>query len=177
MVPFSIGAPHLGQFMWMGSLLVKTKTPLSHQRDKGVNLCGTTLLAGKDSDPATQVCPVTGAGRRGLLLVQPSAPRGSSPRPPVRLAPNGGSLCVLEAGTWPFLRILAIYSPILSASLRLVKNFYCQFCAPGAYWPLAEGRAGQCAAPAVLGCALGSGIPPPLRGTPLCQGGRFRAGG
>ena len=91
------------------------------------------------SDPATQVCPVTGAGRRGLLLFQPSAPRGSSPRPPVRLAPNGGSLCVLEAGTWPFLRILAIYSPILSASLRLVKNFYCQFCAPGAYWPLAEG--------------------------------------
>ena len=95
------------------------------------------------SDPATQVCPVTGAGRRGLLLFQPSAPRGSSPRPPVRLAPNGGSLCVLEAGTRPFLRILAIYSPILSASLRLVKNFYCQFSTPGAYWPLAEGTAGE----------------------------------
>ena len=95
------------------------------------------------SDPATQVCPVTGAGRRGLLLFQPSAPRGSSPRPPVRLAPNGGSLCVLEAGTWPFLRILTIYSPILSASLRLVKNFYCQFCAPGAYWLWQRGRAGE----------------------------------
>ena len=94
------------------------------------------------SDPATQVCPVTGAGRRGLLLVQPSAPRGSSPRPPVRLAPNGGSLCVLEAGTWPFLRILAIYSPILSASLRLVKNFYCQFSTPGAYWLWQRGRTG-----------------------------------
>ena len=94
------------------------------------------------SDPATQVCPVTGAGRRGLLLFQPSAPRGSSPRPPVRLAPNGGSLCVLEAGTWPFLRILAIYSPILSASLRLVKNFYCQFSSPGAYWPWRRGRTG-----------------------------------
>ena len=97
------------------------------------------FLPERRSDPATQVCPVTGAGRRGLLLFQPSAPRGSSPRPPVRLAPNGGSLCVLEAGTWPFLRILAIYSPILSASLRLVKNFYCQFSSPGAYWPLAEG--------------------------------------
>ena len=94
------------------------------------------------NDPATQVCPVTGAGRRGLLLVQPSAPRGSSPRPPVRLAPNGGSLCVLEAGTWPFLRILAIYSPILSASLRLVKNFYCQFSSPGAYWLWQRGRTG-----------------------------------
>ena len=101
----------------------------------------------KDSAPATQVCPVTGAGRRGLLLFQPSAPRGSSPRPPVRLAPNGGSLRVSEAGTWPFLRILAIYSPILSASLRLVKNFYCQFCAPGAYWPLAEGAGGPVCRP------------------------------
>lgn len=46
---------------------------------------------------------------------------------PVRLAPNGGSLCVLEAGTRPFLRILAIYSSILSASLRLVKNFIANF--------------------------------------------------
>ena len=97
--------------------------------------------------PAAQVCPVTGAGRRGLLLFQPSAPRGSSPRPPVRLAPNGGSLCVLEAGTRPFLRILAIYSPILSASLRLVKNFYCQFCVPGAYWPLVEGAGGPVCRP------------------------------
>ena len=101
----------------------------------------------RQRNPATQVCPVTGAGRRGLLLVQPSAPRGSSPSPPVRLAPNGGSLCVLEAGTRPFLRILAIYSPILSASLRLVKNFYCQFCAPGAYWPLAEGAGGPVCRP------------------------------
>ena len=95
------------------------------------------------SDPATQVCPVTGAGRRGLLLVQPSAPRGSSPRPPVRLAPNGGSLCVLEAGTWPFLRILAIYSPILSASLRLVKNFIANFVRLGHTGLWQRGRAGE----------------------------------
>ena len=110
------------------------------------------------------------------MLFQPSAPRGSSPRPPVRLAPNGGSLCVLEAGTWPFLRILAIYSPILSASLRLVKNFYCQFCAPGAYWPWQRGRAGEDTRPYenTGSCpvnAVGAG-PRPARPGTKCGSGR-----
>ena len=112
MVPDSMGFPHLGQFMWMSSLLMKTKTPLSHQRDKGVNLCGTTLLAGPIR-PATQVLPGNGGGRRGLLSVQPSAPRGCRPSPPVRLAPNGGSLRVSEAGTCPFPRGLALCAPYL----------------------------------------------------------------
>ena len=128
------------------------------------------------SDPATQVCPVTGAGRRGLLLVQPSAPRGSSPRPPVRLAPNGGSLCVLEAGTWPFLRILAIYSPILSASLRLVKNFIANFVRLGHTGLWQRGRAGEDTRPYenTGSCpvnAVGAG-PRPARPGTKCGSGR-----
>ena len=32
---------------------------------------------------------------------------------PVRLAPNGGSLCVLEAGTRPVLRIMTLFAQYL----------------------------------------------------------------
>ena len=130
----------------------------------------------RQRNPATQVCPVTGAGRRGLLLVQPSAPRGSSPRPPVRLAPNGGSLCVLEAGTRPFLRILAIYSPILSASLRLVKNFIANFVRLGHTGLWRKGRAGEDTRPYenTGSCpvnAVGAG-PRPARPGTKCGSGR-----
>ena len=46
---------------------------------------------------------------------------------PVRLAPNGGSLCVSEAGTLPFLRMITIYPYILSTLLRDVKDFVKNF--------------------------------------------------
>ena len=85
MVPFSIGAPHLGQFMWMGSLLVKTKTPLSHQRDKGVNLCGTTLLAGKAQRSGHSGMPGNGGGPEGPTAVSALCSKGifpASSRPP-----------------------------------------------------------------------------------------------
>ena len=85
MVPFSIGAPHLGQFMWMGSLLVKTKTPLSHQRDKGVNLCGTTLLAGKAQRSGHSGMPGNGGGPEGPTACSALCSKGIFPvssRPP-----------------------------------------------------------------------------------------------
>ena len=81
----------------------KTKKPLSQQRDKGNILCGTTLLAGQ-TRPATQVLPGNGGVRRGLLKFSPLL-QGDVPRLlPSALHPNGGSLCVSEAGTSPFPR-------------------------------------------------------------------------
>ena len=118
-----MGFPHLGQFMLSSLPIMKTKTPLSLQRDKGVNLCGTTLLAGGHKTPAAQACPVTGASGGAYCFFRPSAPRGSSPRPPDRLAPNGGSLCVLEAGTLPFPRKITICFLIISSFPGVVKTF------------------------------------------------------
>lgn len=81
----------------------KTKKPLSQQRDKGNILCGTTLLAGQ-TRPATQVLPGNGGVRRGLLKFSPLL-QGDVPRLlPSALHLNGGSLCVSEAGTFPFPR-------------------------------------------------------------------------
>ena len=77
--------------------------PLSQQRDKGNILCGTTLLAGQ-TRPATQVLPGNGGVRRGLLKFSPLL-QGDVPRLlPSALHLNGGSLCVSEAGTFPFPR-------------------------------------------------------------------------
>ena len=96
------------------SCFSQNKTPLSQQRDKGDEkpLRYHSFCRGADT-PAAQDCPVTGADRRGLLRVQPSAPRGCRPSPPVRLAPNGGSLCVSEAGTCPYPRMFTLFVPYL----------------------------------------------------------------
>ena len=80
-----MGFPHLGQFMWMSFLLVKTKTPLSHQRDKGVNLCGTTLLAGKAQRSGHSGMPGNGGGPEGPTAVSALCSKGifpASSRPP-----------------------------------------------------------------------------------------------
>ena len=71
--------------MWMSSLLVKTKTPLSHQRDKGVNLCGTTLLAGKAQRSGHSGMPGNGGGPEGPTAVSALCSKGifpASSRPP-----------------------------------------------------------------------------------------------
>ena len=69
----------------MSSLLVKTKTPLSHQRDKGVNLCGTTLLAGKAQRSGHSGMPGNGGGPEGPTAVSALCSKGifpASSRPP-----------------------------------------------------------------------------------------------
>ena len=69
----------------MSSLLVKTKTPLSHQRDKGVNLCGTTLLAGKAQRSGHSGMPGNGGGPEGPTAGSALCSKGifpASSRPP-----------------------------------------------------------------------------------------------
>ena len=69
----------------MSSLLMKTKTPLSHQRDKGVNLCGTTLLAGKAQRSGHSGMPGNGGGPEGPTAVSALCSKGifpASSRPP-----------------------------------------------------------------------------------------------
>ena len=129
--------------MWMSSLLVKTKTPLSHQRDKGVNLCGTTLLAGKAQRSGHSGMPGNGGGPEGLTAVSALCSKGifpASSRPPctkrrlsVRL---GGGYSAFSAHSCDILSYLIRFP-------AACQEFYCQFCAPGAYWPLAEGTAGE----------------------------------
>ena len=64
---------------------MKTKTPLSHQRDKGVNLCGTTLLAGKAQRSGHSGMPGNGGGPEGPTAVSALCSKGifpASSRPP-----------------------------------------------------------------------------------------------
>ena len=137
-----MGFPHLGQFMWMSSLLMKTKTPLSRQRDKGVNLCGTTLLAGKAQRSGHSGMPGNGGGPEGPTAVSALCSKGifpASSRPPC----TKRRLSVRLGGG--YLAFSAHSCDILSYLIRFpaaCQEFYCQFCAPGAYWPLAEGTGG-----------------------------------
>ena len=138
-----MGFPHLGQFMWMSSLLMKTKTPLSHQRDKGANLCGTTLLAGKAQRSGHSGMPGNGGGPEGPTAVSALCSKGifpASSRPPctkrrlsVRL---GGGYSAFSAHSCDILSYLIRFP-------AACQEFYCQFCAPGAYWPWQRGRAGE----------------------------------
>ena len=137
-----MGFPHLGQFMWMSFLLVKTKTPLSHQRDKGVNLCGTTLLAGKAQRSGHSGMPGNGGGPEGPTAVSALCSKGifpASSRPPctkrrlsVRL---GGGYSAFSAHSCDILSYLIRFP-------AACQEFYCQFCAPGAYWLWRRGRTG-----------------------------------
>ena len=64
---------------------MKTKTPLSHQRDKGVNLCGTTLLAGKAQRSGHSGMPGNGGGPEGPTAGSALCSKGifpASSRPP-----------------------------------------------------------------------------------------------
>ena len=64
---------------------MKTKTPLSHQRDKGVNLCGTTLLAGKAQRSGHSGMPGNGGGPEGPTACSALCSKGifpASSRPP-----------------------------------------------------------------------------------------------
>ena len=138
-----MGFPHLGQFMWISSLLMKTKTPLSHQRDKGVNLCGTTLLAGKAQRSGHSGMPGNGGGPEGLTAVSALCSKGifpASSRPPC----TKRRLSVRLGGG--YLAFSAHSCDILSYLIRFpaaCQEFYCQFCAPGAYWLWRRGRAGE----------------------------------
>ena len=151
---------------------MKTKTPLSHQRDKGVNLCGTTLLAGKAQRSGHSGMPGNGGGPEGPTACSALCSKGIFPvssRPPctkrrlsVRL---GGGYSAFSAHSCDILSYLIRFP-------AACQEFYCQFCTPGAYWLWQRGRAGH---GGMAGCSLGNGIPPPLRGTPFDKGG-FRAG-
>ena len=138
-----MGFPHLGQFMWMSPLLVKTKTPLSHQRDKGVNLCGTTLLAGKAQRSGHSGMPGNGGGPEGPTAVSALCSKGifpASSRPPC----TKRRLSVRLGGG--YLAFSAHSCDILSYLIRFpaaCQEFYCQFCAPGAYWLWRRGRTGE----------------------------------
>ncbi len=57
----------------------KIKTPLSPQRDKGANLCGTTLFAGAKRSGHSGL-PGNGGVRKGLLSFSPLL-QGDLPRP------------------------------------------------------------------------------------------------
>ena len=118
---------------------MKTKTPLSHQRDKGANLCGTTLLAGKAQRSGHSGMPGNGGGPEGPTAVSALCSKGifpASSRPPctkrrlsVRL---GGGYLAFSAHSYDIPSYLIRFP-------AACQEFYCQFCAPGAYWPLAEG--------------------------------------
>ena len=127
----------------MSSLLVKTKTPLSHQRDKGVNLCGTTLLAAKAQRSGHSGMPGNGGGPEGPTAVSALCSKGifpASSRPPctkrrlsVRL---GGGYSAFSAHSCDILSYLIRFP-------AACQEFYCQFCAPGAYWLWRRGRTGE----------------------------------
>ena len=160
----------------MSSLLVKTKTPLSHQRDKGVNLCGTTLLAGKAQRSGHSGMPGNGGGPEGPTAVSALCSKGifpASSRPPctkrrlsVRL---GGGYSAFSAHSCDILSYLIRFP-------AACQEFYCQFCAPGAYWLWRRGRTGEDTRPYenTGSCpvnAVGAG-PRPARPGTKCGSGR-----
>ena len=101
---------------------MKIKTPLSHQRDKGVNLWG----GPEGPTAASALCS------KGIFPAS-SRPPCTKRRLSVRL---GGGYLAFSAHSCDIPSYLIRFP-------AACQEFYCQFCAPGAYWPWRRGRAGE----------------------------------
>ena len=175
--------------MWMSSLLVKTKTPLSHQRDKGANLCGTTLLAGKAQRSGHSGMPGNGGGPEGPTAVSALCSKGifpASSRPPctkrrlsVRL---GGGYLAFSAHSCDILSYLIRFPaacqefllPIFLAwgILALAEGTGGLRARQGALWEMESPR--RFAAPPLTKGAFGRVWDPPLRKYRKLSGKRRR---
>ena len=174
---------------------MKTKTPLSRQRDKGVNLCGTTLLAGKAQRSGHSGMPGNGGGPEGPTACSALCSKGifpASSRPPctkrrlsVRL---GGGYLAFSAHSCDILSYLIRFPaacqefllPILCAwgILALAEGTGSPVCRPCGFTRvhLNNGRAGEDTRPYenTGSCpvnAVGAG-PRPARPGTKCGSGR-----
>ena len=100
--PKAISFPHLGQFI-QATPLRKQKNPCLNKETKAISSAVPLFLPDKHVRPL-KFCPVTGASGEAYFYFSPLL-QGDVPRLlPSALHLNGGSLCVSEAGTFPFPR-------------------------------------------------------------------------
>ena len=100
--PDDISFPHLGQFI-KATPLRKQKNPCLNKETKAISSAVPLFLPDKHVRPL-KFCPVTGASGEAYFHFSPLL-QGDVPRLlPSALHLNGGSLCVSEAGTFPFPR-------------------------------------------------------------------------
>jgi len=98
----------------------KIKNAPVSQRDKGVNLCGTTLLAENSAAQKQDIDCQSGdfSPKKGSFACSKVM------KPPVcrRFSPNIGSLGAKRGGTCPLLRTFPVFQPILPRKAQLVNE-------------------------------------------------------